>query len=166
MKVDRIKYPELRRDDIIRIKSAKGSLIDKENVLESKPHTNIMKFMADSLIVKNLSNKIQDTDLDVVIRDKEEPLKPIFVTQNDVNPWNHLNVSNLLDLFFPKEESKISDENKEMNFDHDSKRNKNNLYDRTFECENPHDKLGSRYMLEFDVLAYTPQDVKEFVQGL
>ncbi|CAI2358908.1 unnamed protein product [Moneuplotes crassus] len=166
MKVDRIKYPELRKDDIIRIKSAKGSIIDKENVLESQPHTNIMKFMEDSLIVKNLAKKIQDTGLDVVIRDKEEPLKPLFVTNNEINPWSHLEVSSLLDLFFPKEESKAGISSKENTIQNESKRNKKNVYDRTFDSEDPGDKLGPRYLLEFDVLAYFPQNIKEFVQGL
>lgn len=146
MKVDRIKYPELRKGDIIRIKSAKGSIIEKENVLESKPHTNILKFISDSLIVKNLTKKIQDTNLDVVIRDKEEPLKPIFVTQDEANPWAHLKVSSLVDIFFPKEDSKIADTDSSNG--------------------SGEDKLGTRYLVEFDVLSYTPRDIKEFVKGL
>ena len=52
MEVDMIKYPELHKGDIIRIKSAKGSVVGKDNILESKPHTNILKFMSDSKLEK------------------------------------------------------------------------------------------------------------------
>ena len=170
MQIERIKYPELHNGDIIRIKAAKGSTINKENVLESRPHTNILKFMNDSKIDQNLSKAILDTDLDIVIRDKEEPLRPIYVTQNDINPWNHLKRTPLIDLFFSKENNSKKSDKEEMsdsrsNSESDSLRNEENNYDRSFDFDNPDDKLGPRYLIDFNVLAYTPTDIKEFVQG-
>lgn len=119
----------------------------------------------------NISSKINDTELDIVIRDKEEPIRPIFVTQNDINPWNHLKKSSLLDLFFQNannsQTSRIENrEDEEEKIDEDSYRNEDNNYDRSFEYENPEDKLGPIYLIDFNVLAYTPLNILEFVQGL
>lgn len=55
VQVDRIKYPELRSNEIIRIKSAKTNVVNGESVLELRPHSNILRFMKDSRIEKNLS---------------------------------------------------------------------------------------------------------------
>lgn len=93
------------------------------------------------------------------------------MTQNDINPWNHLKKSSLLDLFFQNTNNsqrlRIENrEDEEEKIDKDSYRNEDNNYDRSFEYENPEDKLGPRYLIDFNVLAYTPLNILEFVQGL
>lgn len=115
MQIDKVKYPELYNGDIIRIRSARGFTKDKHNILESRLHTNILKFVKDSKIVKNLQKCIQDTDLDIVICDKEEPSKPIYVTQEIKRTYARPPIkTSLIDLFFTKDsESGIQQDSSE-----------------------------------------------------
>ena len=100
--IDTIKYPELHKNEIIRIKSAKGTMQEGENVLELKPHTNILRFIKDSKIVINLGKRIIDTDIDRVIRDKEEPLNELIVKKKKKS-YQKMKKANLLEIYFPEE---------------------------------------------------------------
>jgi hypothetical protein len=100
--VDKIKYPELNNSDIIRIKSAKTSSCDGVNILEMRPHTNILLFLKDSMIDKKLKKEITDTEIDRVIIDKEEPDGQLIITK-DLRSYSNLKQISLLDLFFPKD---------------------------------------------------------------
>lgn len=164
--VDKIKYPELHINDIIRIKSAKSS--PDSTKLELRPHSNILRLLKDSLIVKELKTKIQDSDLDRVINDKEEPLKPLVVTEFKEH-YKHLKKTTLMDIIYPNEHKKEDKENNDDNWE-DTK-----LDDDEFSKELAKQHMGlecSVYLegnncslLEFMVIGYEPRNIKDFVQA-
>ena len=169
LKVDKIKYPELQKDEIIRIKSAKGTMHEGENVLEMKPHSNILKLMKDSRIERKLLAGIVDDDIDRVIRDNEEPINELQITKNFEN-FDNYEESTILKIHFPneykntieKENMKINKEEIKSEYSSDvcsSKQNKNNEYDKSMSDED------RRYLLKFNVVWYEPNDIKEFVKG-
>jgi len=147
IEVDKIKYPELNNGDIIRVKSAKPSTEGGENILEIRPHTNILKFMKDSRIFKNLNLEITDTELDRVIIDKEEPIGELIITK-DRPGYKSLKKITLLDLFFPKEYTAWKNGKK-----------KNNRQEPKVDSE------SDKYLLEFSIVGYEPREIKEFVQA-
>lgn len=155
VEVDKIKYPELNNSDIVRIKSAKTSSQDGVNILEIRPHTNILLFQKDSMIDRKLKNEILDTEIDRVIIDKEEPVGQLIITK-DLKSHSNFKKTSLLDLFFPKEyEEFLAKEGKE-------ERKKSSYRGRkrvTLDYEE------DKYLLEYSVVGYSPREIKEFVQA-
>lgn len=168
IQVDKIKYPELRKDEIIRIKSGRGNLINGENVLELRAHTNILKFIKDSKLVKSLFKNINDNDIDRVIRDKEEPLNELIITKEQKS-HKYLKKATLLQIYFPREH-KITEgkENVSLNEDEMKSDESSELYNsRVRKSIDFDDQMGDdkRYVVDFTILWYEPQDVREFVKA-
>lgn len=111
---------------------------------------------------------ITDTDLDRVIQDKEEPLNPLIITK-EMKSYEGLKKTTLLDLHFPKEsklaqnKENVSANESESKGDSESSGNK---CERSFDFDQPMSEDGeTKYLIEFNVLAYEPRDVREFVQA-
>ena len=108
--VDSIKYSEFEQNQMIRVKSAEKSTSEESNSLKLKPYTSLLKFLNYSYIQKVLSDTIQDTEINKVIWDSEEPTNAIQITEENPN-WKYTKQATILQIWFP-EESKLIEEKK------------------------------------------------------
>ena len=167
--IDKIKYPELQKDEIIRIKSAKEAIYEKEDILEMRVHSNILKFSKDSKIEKYLLEKIVDNDIDRVINDNEEPLNELTITK-ELESGSKLELSTIMQIYFPNESYENQDRdsnvsNKEDIRSNEGFENKNpNLVNKNRSNKNSinEDKL---YRIKFNVVWYEPNEIRDFIQA-
>lgn len=167
--VDKIKYPELQKDEIIRIKSAKKPSQEDQNVLELKPHSNILKLMKDCKIDKNLSVLIKDDELDRVTQDYEEPQSELIVTKK-LKSFSSYKLSTILQIHFPQEYKCVHPNEDTWNSKEEIKSDESSEHfeiqdKRKFDSEDNISEEEKRYLLKFNIVWYDPNDIREFVKA-
>jgi hypothetical protein len=100
--VPKHKFPNVKAGEIIRMRSVEVSLTTKRNVIQVKPFTNILKFYANSKIVKDLSSEIEDeTNQDKLLIDdtSEVIMSPEIITNITIIHHKRMPTFKLNDLF-------------------------------------------------------------------
>lgn len=84
MTIPKLKFPNIKQGEIVRIRSVEVNLTSMRNVISVKPSTNILRFHPDSKIVQEMSGKIEDeTDADKMLLDdnSEVIMSPVIFTE-------------------------------------------------------------------------------------
>ena len=82
--VPKLKFPNIKQNEIVRIRSVEVNLTSLRNVISVNQGTNILKLPSESKIVSEMSHKIEDeTDADKMLLDdnSETIMSPVIFTE-------------------------------------------------------------------------------------